>query len=71
MAWDIQYENDLRPSLRVCGDREKAERIAKKRNKYNESFTVTEAPKQNYELEKELAIDEARKYGLGSNLKGW
>jgi hypothetical protein len=46
----------------VFGSREKAEETANKRNKYNESYTITEAPKQNYEIEMEQAIEEVKKY---------
>lgn len=63
MAWNIQYENDSYPTIRVCGSYEKAEATAKKRNKYNESYKITEAPKKNYEIEMELAIEEVKKYG--------
>ena len=63
MNWNIQYENDTYPTLQVSGDRSKAERIAKKRNKYNESYTITEAPRQDLTFEKEQAKAEAIKYG--------
>jgi hypothetical protein len=62
-TWNIQYANDDRPTIQVFGDRDKAEATAKKRNKYNESYTITEAPKKDYELDKELAAIEAVKYG--------
>jgi hypothetical protein len=63
MAWNIQYENDDRPTIQVLGDREKAESIAKKRNKYNERYTITEAAPRDHEIEKEKAVEEALKYG--------
>ena len=64
MSWDIKYENDARASIRVAGSREKAERIAQTRNKYNEAYTITEAPRENREFEIELEREEARKYGV-------
>lgn len=63
MAWNIQYENDTYPTIIVYGSYEKAEAMAKKRNKYKESYKITEAPKKNYEIEMELAIEEVKKYG--------
>jgi hypothetical protein len=63
MAWNIQYENDSYPTIKVFGSREKAEATAKKQNKYNESYTITETQKQNYEIEKEMAIEEIKRYG--------
>ncbi len=65
-TWNIQYANDERPTVQVIGDRSKAERIANERNKYGESFTITEAPKRDLTLEKELAYVEAVKYGLST-----
>lgn len=64
MTWNIQYENDSYPTIKVFGSREKAEETAKKRNKYNESYTITEAPKKDYEIEIEKDREEAQKYGL-------
>ena len=63
MAWQIQYENDAYPTVKVYGSREKAEQTAQKQNKYNETYTITEAPRQNYEIEMEQAIEEVKKYG--------
>lgn len=63
MAWNIQYQNDERPTIEVLGDREKAESIAKKLNKYNERYAITEAAPRDYEIEKEKAFEEALKYG--------
>ena len=62
-TWNIQYENDTYPALQVSGTRKHAEKIAKRRNKYNESYTITGAPKPDYTLAKELAYAEAVKYG--------
>lgn len=64
MNWDIKYENDAKASIRVAGSRDKAERIAKKRNKYNEAYTITEAEKENRDFKIELEREEARKYGV-------
>jgi hypothetical protein len=64
MNWDIKYTNDTTASIRVAGTRDKAERIAQKRNKYNEAYTITEAPKENRDFEIELEREEARKYGV-------
>lgn len=64
MNWDIKYENDAKASIRVAGSRDKAERIAQKRNKYNETYTITEAKKENRDFEIELEREEARKYGV-------
>ena len=63
MNWLIRYENDKHATIRVTGDRAKAERIANKRNKYGEAFTITEAPRVDRTLEKEIATREAMKYG--------
>jgi hypothetical protein len=72
MNWNIQYENDSYPTIQVNGTREKAEETAKKRNKYNESYTITEAPKKNYEIQMEKAIEESEKYNINCNpLRGW
>jgi len=65
-TWNIQYENDAYPTTQVIGDKAKAEAIAVKRNKYGETFTITESPKKDLELEKELAYAEARKYGCST-----
>ena len=62
-TWNIQYENDIRPSIQMSGSMEKAERIAKRKNKYDESYTITEAPKEDMSFEIEKAHDEAIKYG--------
>ena len=64
MAWNIQYENDLYPTIKTLGTLEQAEETAKKSNKYNESYTITEAPKKDYEIEIEEARREAAKYGI-------
>lgn len=64
MNWDIKYENDAKASIRVAGSRDKAERIAQKRNKYNEAYTITEAARENRDFEIELEREEARKYGV-------
>lgn len=64
MAWTIQYENDTHPTVKVYGSRDKAEVTAKKRNKYNERYTIAEAPKKNYDIEIEKALEEIDKYGL-------
>jgi hypothetical protein len=61
-GWQIKYAGDARPSIRVSGDFAKAEAIAKKRNKYQESFEITPAPKQDRTIEMEQAAEEARKY---------
>ena len=63
MAWNIKYENDTYPTLQVLGDRSEAERIAVKRNKYGEAYTITAAPKKDRTIEKEEAESEAIKYG--------
>jgi len=65
-TWNIQYENDTYPTIQVIGDKAKAEAIAAKRNKYLETFAITEAPKKDRELEKELAYAEAVKYGCST-----
>ena len=62
-GWLIQYENDEYPTIAVSGSREKAEAMAAKRNKYNESYTITEAPKPDRTIEKEQAMQNAIKYG--------
>ena len=67
-SWTIQYANDDRPTIKVFGTREEAEVTAKKRNKYQESYVIAEAPKVNYEIEKEKALAEAIKYGLKCDL---
>jgi len=67
-TWNIQYENDEYATMQVFGAKEKAEAIATKRNKYGETFTITEAPKKDRELEKELAYADAKKYGC--NMQG-
>jgi hypothetical protein len=61
-GWQIKYAGDDRPSIRVSGDFAKAEAIAKKFNKYGESFEITPAPKQDRTIEMEQAAEEARKY---------
>jgi hypothetical protein len=61
-GWQIKYAGDARPSIRVSGDFAKAEAIAKKRNKYQECFEITPAPKQDRTIEMEQAAEEARKY---------
>jgi hypothetical protein len=61
-GWQIQYAGDDKPTIRVSGDFAKAERVAKQRNKYQESFEITPAPKQDRTIEKEQAAAEARKY---------
>ena len=65
-TWDIRYGSETKVSLRTSGTYEKAERIAKKNNRFNEAFEITEAPKENLELEKELALQEAIKYGCST-----
>lgn len=61
-SWTIQYANDDRPTIKVFGTREKAEATAKKQNKYQESYVIAEAPKENYEIQIEQAIAEVAKY---------
>lgn len=48
-SWTIQYANDEQPTIKVFGSREKAEEVAKKRNKYQESYTIAEAKRGYYE----------------------
>ena len=48
-SWTIQYANDDQPTIKVYGTREKAEATAKKRNKYQESYTIAEAKRDHYE----------------------
>ncbi len=62
-SWTIQYANDDQPSIKVYGTREKAEATAKKRNKYQESYTIAEAPKVNHEIENELELSYRLKCG--------
>ena len=69
-TWNIQYAGDTRPSLQVHGSREKAERIAVRRNKYREGFSVTEAPRPDLTIEKEKAYDEAIRYGCSLPPRG-
>ena len=48
-SWTIQYANDDQPTIKVFGSREKAEETARKRNKYQESYTIAEAKRDYYE----------------------
>lgn len=61
-SYDINFESGLN-SLRLTAKNEaEASRKAEKRNKYGESFTVTES-KIDYTIAKEQAEAEAKKYG--------
>jgi hypothetical protein len=62
-GWQIQYAGDDRPTVKVHGDFANAERVAKQRNKYQESFEITPAPKPDRTIEMEQAIAEVKKYG--------
>lgn len=62
-GWLIQYEGDDKPTVKTFGTYEDAKQTADKRNKYSESYKITPAPKQDLEIQKELAIAEVKKYG--------
>jgi len=63
MTYQIQYQNDAYPTIQNSGTYEQTVEVAKKRNKYNETFTITEAPKKDWTIEKEKALEDLLKYG--------